>query len=150
MGRHSEYTEDKANAIIDLLATGISLVSVCKELNIGYSTVMTWLTQHLDFQENYARVREHQIDFLAEDILTIADDKSMTPDDRRIAIDARKWYSGKMKPKKYGDSINQKHTDGDGQPLKVNDAAQAVLALLTTEQLEKALADVTNKAESVE
>ncbi len=109
-GRHSTYTPAKAEQILDGLASGISLVRVCNNLKIGYSTVMTWLNEHADFQDKYTKVRDAQIDFLAEDLLEIADDESIPPDSRRIRIDARKWYAGKMKAKKYGDKQQVDHS----------------------------------------
>ena len=60
--------------------------------------------------EEYARAKEVRADRMADDIVKIADDTSKSPDDRRIAIDARKWRAGKLSGK-YSDKV--KHVGGD-------------------------------------
>lgn len=97
----------------------------------GYSTVLAWKvskdpTFH-DFQEMYARAKEDQADFLAEEILDIADDSSQdtTTDQQgnarcdtewvqrsKLRVDTRKWIAAKLKPRKYGDKLQ--HEAGDG------------------------------------
>lgn len=156
-GRPTDYTPEMADIICARIAEGRAVISIAKDDDMpAQGTIYRWLFNHLEFQEKYARAREVQADIFAEEILQIADDgkndtylkdgKEETNHDviarSRLRVDSRKWLASKLKPKKYGDSINQKHTDGDGRPLKTNDAAQAVLAVLTTEQLEKALAEV--------
>ena len=39
-------------------------------------------------------------------MLEIADSTNMA-DDRRVKIDARKWMAGKLRPKVYGDKVQQ-------------------------------------------
>ncbi len=52
----------------------------------------------------YARAREEQADFYADEIVTIADTE---PDaaTARVRVDARKWVASKLKPKRYGDKL---------------------------------------------
>jgi terminase small subunit-like protein len=38
------------------------------------ATVFRWLARHAEFRDQYARAREVQADYLAEEILEIADD----------------------------------------------------------------------------
>lgn len=104
-GRPSIYTSLLADHICSEIAHGKSLVSICKEKEIGYTTVSDWLLDpnKKEFAENYARARESQADYLAEEIIDISDDSSLPSDDRRIKIDTRKWYAGKVRPKKYSD-----------------------------------------------
>ena len=86
------------------------------------STVYKWLIDNDGFSEKYARAREVQAEFLAEEIIQIADDASgdsTTDEDgnermnaefvarSRLRVDARKWYASKVAPKKYGDRIQQ-------------------------------------------
>ena len=47
---------------------------------------------------------------MADEIIEIADTVTMNADDRRIAIDARKWRAGKLHGK-YSDKV--KHVGGD-------------------------------------
>lgn len=88
------------------------------------TTVHKWVKDIPEFANNYARAREDQADFLAEEILEIADDGNN--DTKRIKkgkefieventewtnrsklrVDARKWIASKLKPKKYGDKVD--------------------------------------------
>lgn len=135
MARPVEWTpEKKAEAqdyICQEVALGRSLVSICKEdATPAYSTVMEWRAEDDAFAEKYARAREDQADFLAEEIIDIADaatDANLS----RLQIDARKWKAGKLKPKVYGERLN---IDGD---LKV---------AIPDEQLDARLAQLVGKA----
>jgi hypothetical protein len=119
-GRPTGYTEAKADSICEHIAHGKSLVSWCREHEEAYRTVMEWLAANEPFQHKYARAREAQADFLAEEILEIADDTSFDTSEgpggalvannewisrSRLRVDARKWYAGKLAPKKYGDKL---------------------------------------------
>jgi hypothetical protein len=109
------------NAICDMIATSNkSLRSVLTELSKTMegvpcmSTVMDWLKDK-DFAERYALAREIQCDFMAEQLLNIADDESLDVvfDDKdkpsvdkehitrsRLRVDARKWLLARLKPLK--------------------------------------------------
>jgi hypothetical protein len=94
--------------------------------------VFRWLAVNEGFRDQYARARETQADSLADDILSIADDarndwmEKHGEDDKgwqengealrrsQLRIDSRKWLAGKMKPKKYGDKIEQTVQNPDG------------------------------------
>jgi hypothetical protein len=107
------YTPELAADICEQIASGKSLVRVCKTKKIGYSTVTDWLRERPEFAVNYAQAREAQADFLADELVDIADDEKLHPDSRRVRIDARKWKAGKMKPKVYGDKMLHAGPDGE-------------------------------------
>jgi hypothetical protein len=98
-----EYTKELGDEICALLLEGNSLVKACKETGAEYRTIFKWIKEYPDFADNYTHAREMQADSLADGILDIADDSALASDDRRVKIDARKWYAGKLKPKKYGE-----------------------------------------------
>ena len=135
LGRPVEWTpERKATAqarICEQIALGRSLVSVCKEPGMpAYSTVMEWRLEDTSFGENYTRAREDQADYLADEVIDIAD-TATDPNLARVQIDARKWKAGRMKPKVYGDRLN---LDAD------------INIKLTDEQVEARLAYLAGKA----
>lgn len=83
---------------------------------------MRWLDGQQEFRAQYARARDVGLDFLAEEILRIADTpqigtKSVSKatgleitegdmiDHRRLQVEARKWYLSKLAPKRYGDKL---------------------------------------------
>jgi hypothetical protein len=41
----------------------------------------------------------------AEEVLTIADNTTLDPQDRRIRVDTRKWLLSKILPRVYGDKL---------------------------------------------
>lgn len=96
------------------------------------ATVFRWLAQHGEFQEQYARAREAQADYLAEEILDIADDGTNDWMERegntlvdhehisrsKLRVDARKWLMSKLLPKKYGDRQTTEHIGAGGGPVK--------------------------------
>ena len=118
-GRPSKYSNALADKICERLASGESLVRVCKDPDMpGLSTVFRWLADNESFRDNYARAREVQADVLADEILDIADDginDSYTDDEggertnydviarSKLRVDARKWIASKLLPKKYGE-----------------------------------------------
>lgn len=125
IGRPSDYTDEKAEAICALLAQGWSLKKVIESGDEQYSdlefpsmpTVFKWLREYPDFLKLYTRAKEESADAMAEDILSIADsagDEIMGIDKSdgarvqavKLRIDTRKFIMAKMKPKKYGDKLD--------------------------------------------
>lgn len=108
MDKRKSNEEIKA-AICEAIASGDSLVKILRESGMpGYRTVMTWLSEDEDFQQNYARAREAQGDAYADRIDDVADrvlSGEIDPQAARVAIDALKWSAGKRLPKKYGDKL---------------------------------------------
>ena len=95
---------------------------------------MRWLDEKKDFQEQYARARQRQAEYWAEQIVDIADDSSADTitnergtevansewiNRSRLRVDTRKWLMSKLLPKKYGDKIDVAHT-GDVSLSVVN------------------------------
>lgn len=144
-GRPSSFTQEKANIICERIAGGESLRSICQEKGLpSITSVMRWLADENNaaFRAQYARAREVQADFMAEEILSIADeectmvraDKHGSKDEdgqgntevlfdatavarNRLRVDARKWLAGKMAPKKYGEKVQQELSGPDGGPI---------------------------------
>ncbi|MDN5449596.1 MAG: DNA packaging protein [Enterobacterales bacterium] len=145
-GRPTDYTQEVAEDICNLLMLGESLRSICKRSDMpAIRTVMYWLQRHEDFMQQYARAREIQAELLAEEVIEIADDSSgdVIVDDEgneqtnhervarsRLRVDARKWYASKLSPKRYGDRIQH------DQKITITD--------LTDEELDKRLMELTN------
>jgi hypothetical protein len=122
----------------------------------GMTTVFRWLAQHEEFRGMYAAARQAQADYLAEELLEIADDARNDWVERRredgtivtvlngeniqrsrVRIDTRKWLLAKLQPKKYGDVQQTQLTGPGGGPLQVErslgalgDLSDAELAFL--------------------
>lgn len=131
MGRPSTYSQEIVTEICERIAHGESVRKIVLDAHMpGQATVYEWLIAHKEFAEQYARAREDQADFYAEEIIQIADDGRNDTyfDDNgeqtnhdviarsRLRVDARKWYASKLAPKKYGDKVMHSG-DPDGAPI---------------------------------
>lgn len=129
VGRPSGYTPELGDEICAQLAEGKSLRNICKAESMPcVGTVFSWMRKHPEFMKQYARAKEESADFLAEELLEIADDgtndwvASNDPENAgyrangehinrsRLRVDTRKWIASKLKPKKYGDKIDIAHS----------------------------------------
>jgi len=126
-GQGSKYTEAKAKRICELLATGESLERICKRKGMpDPATVRRWNRNDVHgFAPEYARARDDGLDAMADSMLSIADDDTLDANDRRVRLDARKWYLSKLAPKRYGDRmtlagdreapLEHRHTSSDAE-----------------------------------
>jgi hypothetical protein len=143
-GPDTILTPELAQRICLLLMEGTSLRRICQMADMpAKGTVMVWLGKddveggiYRAFQDQYARARKVQAETLIDEIIDIADNRSVdgiSAEDDTIStekgdfpnkewmqrsalrVDARKWYASKLLPKKYGDKLAL--TDGDGKPL---------------------------------
>lgn len=132
-GRPSAYSVVLGTKICDAIASGTSLRKVCEVAGMPTKTmVLRWLAEESlsEFRDQYARAREAQADFLAEEMLDIADEDATVVRGEevvfdatavarnRLRVDTRKWLASKMAPKKYGDKITAEHTGRDGGAIQ--------------------------------
>ena len=87
------------------LALGLSLRSLCSKPGMpNICTFLRWCESNPTWQKQYARARQEQAHYLAEECLEIAN--NCTPENAhqaRLMVDTRKWYAGKMHSHVYGD-----------------------------------------------
>lgn len=122
-GQPTKYSDELADKIcVQIASSCIGLAKICKGLGISSDSVYKWLNENKEFSDKYARAREEQADFLADEILEIADDgtkdtkiifdkagNQIEVEDTewtnrsRLRVDARKWVASKLAPKKYSD-----------------------------------------------
>ena len=117
--RHS-YTPEVARLICERLATdGASLRQICQDTSMpARSTLFVWLRQRADFRQKYTFAKRFQIQWLADEMVDIADDRANDiehegPDGKKVRlfdhenfrrqqIAALHWRISKLKPKRYG------------------------------------------------
>lgn len=140
-GRPSKYSDELAEKICEKIANGRSLRSICAEDGVPpMKTIYRWLEANEEFRHQYARARDKQADYFAEEIIEIADSaeaESAAVSKAKLQIDARKWAASKIAPKKYGDKqeIDVKSSDGSMTPA----------VRLNAEEFRKIAEDVLNK-----
>lgn len=129
-----EFSQELFDKICEKIATSSqSTRSTCKENLINATTFYRWINKDEEtgryggkLRNTYARAKEDQVEYLVDEMLEIADDGSndlmtITKGDAsyemedkevtnrsKLRIDVRKFIASKLKPKKYGDSIDVK------------------------------------------
>lgn len=155
VGAPSKYNEVIVTQICLLISEGNSLRSISKKSGMpDVSTVFDWLAKYPEFAKRYARAREEQADFLAEEILEIADETSRdyieTEDGReifnsehvqrsRLRVDSRKWFAAHVAPKKWGEKIAQEISGPNGGPIQTEEVSAA------REQLSRRISGVASR-----
>lgn len=130
IGRPSKFSQDLAEKICEQIAHGKSLRAVCAEDGMPpMKTIYRWLEANEEFRHQYARARDEQADYFAEEIIEIADNataESAAVAKAKLQIDARKWAASKIAPKKYGDKseLDVKSSDGSMTPTVRLDAEE--------------------------
>jgi hypothetical protein len=121
MGK-TKFTIELFDSICEKMAySDNGLVKICKEFDINAKTFYDWINNDETLRNKYARARELQADYLADQIIEISDDGSndtikteagveLTNHEviarSRLRVDARKWKASKLYPKKYADRID--------------------------------------------
>lgn len=131
-GRPSKYTQKLADAILDRIANGDSLRTICKGNPDmpAVSTILKWKLENPVFSEQYDEARQSQAQHLFDQLIEIADSSTGETQRDRLRVDTRKWYLSKVAPKVYGDKLE---LAGDkDNPIELN-------ATVTLKEAENAL-----------
>lgn len=144
IGRPSLYTEELADHILERIVQGESLRAMCSEDGMpAISSVFKWLAEKPGFSDKYAMAKEEQAEAFADEIVAISDEEctmvraskhptvakegeedlevvfdSTAVARNRLRVDARKWVASKLKPKKYGERVQQELSGPDGGPIQ--------------------------------
>jgi len=111
-GRPTAYTKELGERICNALENSPRGIRFICENTPGFpedQTIRAWLrvNKFPEFTVNYARARQAQADYLADEIVDVAynskADLSGRVEQPKLLIDTLKWRAGKLKPKVYGD-----------------------------------------------
>lgn len=105
-----ELQEDQIAEVMTALATGDSLAKISKRIGISIVTLWKITERDKEVALAYTRAKEQKAQFLAEEIVDIADNPELKAEDKRIMVDARKWVAGKYYGKLFGDKIQTEHS----------------------------------------
>jgi hypothetical protein len=134
-GRPAKYGAETRAEICKRIASGESLTAICKDEHMpAKHHVLDWLFDEPEFSTQYARAREAQAEHYLDEIIEISDDSMLDTEmgedgiertnhevvaRARLRVDTRKWAMSKLAPKKYGDRIENRLADADGNALTV-------------------------------
>lgn len=139
IGRPTLYGPEMVDRICGLISTGHSLRQIENMDGMpDRHTILDWLQRHPEFPSRYARAMEMRTEYMADEMLEIADDGRNDWVERendgggttrvvdyehiarsRLRVDARKWLMAKMMPKKYGDRVVSEHVGEGGGPIRI-------------------------------
>lgn len=116
-GRPTAYTDELAEEICYLMASGMSLNKIVKlEHMPSGPTVYSWIGKYPTFLKKYEKAQQDRVEKHVEDLLDAATEPAphefRTLNDpsgvayRKLLIDTMKWAISKLKPKKYGDKVD--------------------------------------------
>lgn len=130
-----EQKKITADKVFNEMRQGLSAYKACVKVGVPQSTLNHWLNDDAELAADYARAREELHEFIAAEIIAIADAPVPSNDKggfdpgaiqkQRLQVDARKWLLSKLAPKKYGDKIE---VSGDSDnPLKIERIERVVV-----------------------
>jgi hypothetical protein len=96
--------------VCERIAAGESMRQIATSLGLSAGAIPQRAATDPAFAERYARAMEIRADVHAERIEELAERTEagdIDPQAARVAIDARKWTAAKLRPKRYGDRIQQ-------------------------------------------
>lgn len=129
---NSKYSENIADIICERMVDGQSMRTICQDPDMpDRATVLRWLHLHEDFAAKYARARELQGDYYAEETIHIVDEEE-DPNRGRVRMQARQWYAAKLAPKKYGDKQAVELSGNVAVTKNVSDMTDEELAAIAT------------------
>lgn len=107
------------------------MTSICELPGMPhYSTIIYWRHEHPEFTAAIDLARLDQADALVEEITDVA--RSVPVKDEfgkvdsgqvahnRLLVDTLRWRASKLKPRVYGDKVQQEHSGPDGGPIVVS------------------------------
>lgn len=106
-GRPSAYCTEVVDKILQRMAAGETLTSICRDRGMpAHSTVRLWAAEDRNgFSARYARAREAQAHALAEAALDEAMAATGDAQLARLRFDAARWFASKMLPRVYGQKV---------------------------------------------
>lgn len=115
------------SAILESISGGGSLRRACSDNGQTPQSFLRLVVADTEIAERYAHARMSQAAVHADEIISIADDPELDPNDKRVRVDARKWVAARLHPKQWGDKQAVEVTGKDGAPLIQNLDADAVI-----------------------
>ena len=98
-------TPDIANLIIEDVFEGVFLKDSLVKQGVSASSFHRFLHDNIEFGRLYTRAQEAQAEFLAEEIVPIADNELIDPNRARNMISVRQWRASKLRPGKFGEKL---------------------------------------------
>ena len=90
-GNQTKYTPSRAKAILQRLACGHTLTSICRDMGISPASVYRWTVANEDFARDFARARDFGDQVLEDEAVDISDTMEMGRE--TVEVDSEKGLS---------------------------------------------------------
>nr|DAE71165.1 MAG TPA: hypothetical protein [Caudoviricetes sp.] len=100
-GRQTKYTPSRATEILQRLACGHTLTSICRDMGISPASVYRWTIANEDFARDFARARDFGDQVLEDEAVDISD----TMEEASETIDSFSEKHGASSTVKKGDAV---------------------------------------------
>ena len=122
MARPSKYSQKLADAICSHLADGKSMRAICKLVSMpDRRTIERWQAADADFAARCAHAREEQAEFHHAEMDVIEGkvlSGKLDPKAASVVLANKRWRMEKLKPKAYGQRIQQELSGAGGGPIE--------------------------------
>jgi len=133
IGRPRDFTPELGEYIVQRIRNGAHYSQLVKEkLVTNYNNLALWKEQEPAFKEAVERAQEERAELWADQLIEIADDPLLDPNDRRIRVETRWKVIGSLLYRRYG----VKQQVDINQRIDVGSTAAEVLMRLTTQARE--------------
>ena len=128
LGRPTVYSEELGDLICRKIANGTPVSTLIAEgLVPSHSTMWRWQEANPDFRTAVERAQEARAEVWADQLIEIADNSELDPNDRRIRVETRWKVIGSLLYRRYG----VKQQVDINQKIDVGSTAAEVLMRLT-------------------
>lgn len=111
-------TDEQIERACELISDGDSLRTAAQKIGAAKSTLDDVLMkpQHAG---RYARAREQRAATLAERALEVVENVELDPADKRVRLDAYKWFSARLDPQRWSEKQQHEISAPGGGPLQI-------------------------------
>lgn len=100
-GNQTKYTPSRAKEVLQRLACGHTLTSICRDMGISPASVYRWTVANEDFARDFARARDFGDQVLEDEAVDISD----TMEEASETIDSFSEKHGASSTVKKGDAV---------------------------------------------
>lgn len=109
-----KFADDQIEELLGRLEQGESLTVICTDARLpSRASVYSWIETDAEFAGRFRAARARGVHALAEQCLTIADEKPIDAvhvADKRVRIDTRLRLAGKWLASEYGERLSVNHS----------------------------------------
>jgi hypothetical protein len=143
-GRPSRYSKEISVALIEAMATGLSLEAAAASIRISPRVVFDWQSRHPEFLQAVQEGRQQALLFWERKAIAIAEG---APGNAQLVMLALKNRSRAASG--WHDAQRLEHTGSDGGPVQVQQVVKTIDATLLTREQRQALREAVLAAQKL-